>query len=116
MPGALEAEKEERALAVDGVRVDRSSITPIRQAVYGSAAAHLIGYSTPVTKEDRSNEKYAGLSEGTRVGRIGAEYVYDDILRGTDGVEIALRDLGHIVREGFITVLAQVGDEHALLL
>ena len=91
VPGALEAEKEERALAVDGVRVDRSSITPIRQAVYGSAAAHLIGYSTPVTKEDRSNEKYAGLSEGTRVGRIGAEYVYDDILRGTDGVEIALR-------------------------
>lgn len=91
VPGALEAEKEERALAVDGVRVDRSSITPIRQAVYGSAAAHLIGYSTPVTKEDRSNEKYAGLSEGTRVGRIGAEYVYDDILRGTDGAEIALR-------------------------
>ena len=48
VPGALEAKKEERALAVDGVRVDRSSITPIRQAVYGSAAAHLIGYSTPV--------------------------------------------------------------------
>ncbi|MDD6204539.1 MAG: penicillin-binding transpeptidase domain-containing protein [Firmicutes bacterium] len=91
VPGELSAAKEEAALAIDGVRVDRSSITPIRQAVYDSAAAHLIGYSTPVTAEDRQNEKYALLSGNTRIGRTGIEYIYDDILRGTDGVEIYLR-------------------------
>lgn len=90
IPGELSVEKEEAALAVEGVRVDRNSITPIRQAVYGSAAAHLIGYSTPVTQEDRTKEKYAGLSIGTRVGRTGMEYIYDDTLRGEDGAEIYL--------------------------
>lgn len=91
VPGELSQSLEEQALAIEGVRVDRSSITPIRYAVYGSAAAHLIGYSTPVTQEDRANEKYALLSDGTRVGRTGIEYAYDQVLRGSDGVEIYLR-------------------------
>lgn len=90
VPGELSEEKEKKALEVEGIRVDRSSITPIRHAVYGDAAAHLIGYSTPVTEEDKADEKYASLSSSTRVGRIGIERTYDDILRGTDGLEIYL--------------------------
>ena len=91
VPGELSASLEEAALQVNGVRIDRGSITPIRRAVYGSVAAHLLGYSTPVTQQDRANEKYASLSDGTRVGRTGIEYIYDDTLRGQDGVEIYLR-------------------------
>ncbi len=91
VPGELSAALEEEALKINGVRIDRSSITPIRRAVYGSVAAHLIGYSTPITQQDRANEKYALLSDYTRVGRTGIEYAYDDILRGSDGVEIYLR-------------------------
>lgn len=91
VPGELSQSLEDQALTVDGVRVDRSSITPIRHAIYGSAAAHLIGYSTPVTAEDRADPKYALLSDGTRVGRTGIEYVYDEVLRGSDGVEIYLK-------------------------
>ena len=77
IPGELTLEAEEALKLIEGINIDRDSITPIRYAVYGSAAAHTIGYSTPVTAEDRQKEEYAQLLSGTRVGRTGVEKEYD---------------------------------------
>lgn len=90
LPGELTVAQEEALREIKGIKIDRNSITPMRYAPYGSVAAHVIGYSTPVTQEDRQDERYANLSNGTRIGRTGIEKSRDDILRGTDGLEIYL--------------------------
>lgn len=90
IPGELSLEAEEALEQIEGIKIDRDSLTPIRYAVYGSAAAHTIGYSTPVTAEDREQEEYAELLAGTRVGRTGVEKQYDSVLQGTNGTEIYL--------------------------
>lgn len=90
IPGELTVEAEEALNLIEGIKIDRDSMTPIRYAVYGSAAAHTIGYSTPVTAEDREQEEYASLLNGTRVGRTGVERQYDSVLQGTNGTEIYL--------------------------
>lgn len=90
IPGELTIEAEEALKLIDGIKIDRDSMTPIRYAVYGSAAAHTIGYSTPVTAEDRTKEEYADLLNGTRIGRTGVEKEYDSVLQGTNGTEIYL--------------------------
>ena len=90
IPGELTLEAEEALKLIEGINIDRDSITPIRYAVYGSAAAHTIGYSTPVTAEDRQKEEYAQLLSGTRVGRTGVEKEYDSLLQGVNGTEIYL--------------------------
>lgn len=75
---------------IENVKIDRDSITPIRYYPYKSALAQTLGYSTPVTPEDRQQEKYKYLAEGTRIGRSGLEAVYDDYLQPSDGVQIYL--------------------------
>lgn len=90
IPGELSLETEEALTQINGIYTDRDSLTPIRRAVYGSAAAHTIGYSTPVTTEDRSQPEYADMLNGTRVGRTGVEKAYDSVLQGINGTEIYL--------------------------
>lgn len=55
-------------------------------------AAHVLGYLGPLSKEDLDNKKYQGLAPGTLIGRAGVEGVYDDYLRGKDGIEKLLVD------------------------
>lgn len=88
--GELSAEAEDALLAIDGVGIDRDSITPIRYYPYGNALAQTLGYSTPVTVEDREQEEYKFLPEGTRVGRSGLEKAYDAYLQPKTGYRVYL--------------------------
>lgn len=54
------------------------------------AAAHLIGYTGKVTKEDL--EKHPSLAEGDIIGKSGLEKTLDKDLRGTNGGEIIIVD------------------------
>lgn len=90
LKGILPAEKEEAALNVTGVKLDRDSITPVRRQLRDSVASHVLGFSTPVTSEDRQNPAFKDLPEGTRIGRTGVESVCNQRLLGTDGFEIYL--------------------------
>lgn len=88
--GELSSEQEEKLLEIDGVKIDRNSITPIRYYPYGDALAQTLGYSTPITTEDREKEEYKYLAEGTRIGRSGLEEAYDSFLQPQDGERIYL--------------------------
>jgi penicillin-binding protein 2 len=55
-------------------------------------AAHVLGYLGPLTGDDLTKDKYKNLAPGTQIGRAGVEAVYDDQLRGQDGVEKLLVD------------------------
>jgi len=64
----------------------------VREYPGKSLAAHVLGYLGPLSQEDLEKEKYQGLAPGTLIGRAGVEGVYDDFLRGKDGVEKLLVD------------------------
>lgn len=61
-----------------------------RQYPYGGAFAHLIGYTGELTKEELDRGYYASRNyrPGDRVGRTGAEAVFEERLRGRDGRQL----------------------------
>lgn len=54
-----------------------------RQYPLGEAAAHVLGYTSIIQKEDLAARSYLPISE--LVGRLGVEASYDDFLRGKPG-------------------------------
>ena len=88
--GELTKEQEDALLQIENVKVNRDSITPIRYYPYGDALAQTLGYSTPITDEDREKDMYKYLAEGTRIGRSGLELQYDEYLQAKDGLQIYL--------------------------
>lgn len=64
----------------------------VREYPQKSLAAHLLGYVGPLSGDDVKKAKYKDLAPGTQIGRTGVESVYDDQLRGTDGVQKLLVD------------------------
>lgn len=54
----------------------------------GEAAAHLTGYIGPVTAEDMDKHTDKGYKDGDFIGKRGLEQLFEDELRGEDGVKI----------------------------
>lgn len=72
-----------------------------RQYLYPEAAAHVVGYTGEVTQREVADVYYKlrQYRMGDRVGRTGAEAVFEDRLRGRDGKELVEVDAtGAIVR------------------
>lgn len=72
----------------------------------GPSASHVVGYTGEITKEELSDGYYQlrGYRPADRIGRMGAEVVFEERLRGRDGRELlevsatgeASRTLGRI--------------------
>lgn len=54
----------------------------------GEALGRLVGYISTVTAEDLKNNKDAGYTASSKIGKAGLEQVYEKTLRGTNGAEI----------------------------
>jgi len=73
----------------------------LRQYLYPESTAHVVGYVNELTSLELSNEFYElrGYRLGDQVGRVGAEDVFEEQLRGRDGKELVEVDaLGNILR------------------
>jgi penicillin-binding protein 2 len=73
---------EENKRSFPGVSVERVFV---RSYPDGSEAAHVIGTVGEVTEEQLKEKSHAQLEPGEEVGQSGAEYAYDDFLRGVPG-------------------------------
>lgn len=102
---------EEHAEDFPGVQAEYRAV---REYPGGSLAAHVLGYLGPLSPEDLEKPKYKGLASGTLIGRAGVEAVYDDRLRGTDGVERLLVDKDGTVTGNVGTTPATSGDNLVL--
>ncbi|MEO0259372.1 MAG: penicillin-binding transpeptidase domain-containing protein [candidate division WOR-3 bacterium] len=70
---------------------------PYRLYPYGNIYSHLIGWTSKVSKEELLNGIY---SLGDRIGRCGIEKIYEEILKGKDGISFRLVDArGNILWE-----------------
>jgi penicillin-binding protein 2 len=92
-----------------------AELQPARFYPDGTMAAHLLGYLGPIRDDERTDPKYAGLTTA-KVGRSGVEQVYDDALRGVDGVQQLLVDKDGNVTGVQKSTTAQAGDSLVLSL
>jgi penicillin-binding protein 2 len=72
----------ERPEYFPGVEVTRRFL---REYPHGRLAAQLFGTISEITADQRKEDAYAGIKQGTRIGQSGLEARYDKYLRGVDG-------------------------------
>ncbi len=72
---------EENLRELPGVIIEK---IPIRDNVYGSTAAHLLGYVGEVSLSEISF--FEGYRSGDLIGKSGLERSYEPFLRGVDGI------------------------------
>ena len=84
---ADDTELKNKLLTIPGVK-----ITSIDARVYplAEAASHLTGYVGQVTKEEL--EKNPGYSSSSVIGKTGLEKIYEEKLKGKDGLQIYIAD------------------------
>lgn len=75
-------------LEIPGVMIQEETV---RTYPFGASAAHLIGYVREVTAEQLEELKGKGYSSGDVVGNSGLESIYEEELRGQDGVHIFIK-------------------------
>ena len=78
-----------KLLEIPGVKLStaKSRIYPL-----GEAAAHLVGYVQNITAEELEENKGKGYNSNSIIGKAGLERIYEQRLKGKDGVEIYIED------------------------
>ncbi len=72
-----------------------------RLYLYPEATAHVVGYINELSEDELQDEYYAlrGYGPGDRIGRVGAEEVFEERLRGKNGKQLVEVDAsGKILR------------------
>ena len=84
-----ETQLKEQLLQIHGVKI---STTSSRVYTLGEAAAHLIGYVQNITAEELEANRGKGYTTTSVIGKSGLEKLYEERLKGKDGVEIYIED------------------------
>ncbi len=94
----------------------RVEFAPTRVYALGPATAHLLGHVGEVTGAQLMLEEFAGHRAGDQVGQDGLERVYNDILRGRDGVIQSVVDSRQrvLIPGGIRTVEPERGERLAI--
>jgi penicillin-binding protein 2 len=79
----------EHASSFPGVAVDP---VWLRSYPYHKTAAHIFGTVGEVTADQLKQRRYAGVTQGDRIGQSGIEYSYDRFLRGKNGARRVVVD------------------------
>ena len=70
--------------ALDDLKGVYVNVEPVREYLYGSYLAHILGY----VGDPDQNDLEQGIYSESRVGKIGIEKSYDQYLRGTEGIQV----------------------------
>ena len=71
----------------------------VRNYPYKSVAAHVIGYTQPITQSEYKFLSKNGYKLNDLIGRTGIEYVYEDSIRGEWGGEmVEVNSIGNFQR------------------
>ena len=76
------------------LKIPGIKITTAKSRVYplGESAAHLVGYVQNITAEELEANKGKGYNGNSVIGKAGLERIYEERLKGKDGVEIYIED------------------------
>ncbi len=86
--------KDNSSLKQELLKIPGIKITDAKSRVYpyGEQMAHLIGYVQNISAEELEANKDKGYTENSVIGKTGLEKIYEDKLKGQDGVEIYITD------------------------
>lgn len=76
-------------LSIKGIKI---TTTKSRVYPFGEATAHLVGYVQNITSEELEQNKGKGYDSNSVIGKAGLEKLYEEKLKGKDGVEIYIED------------------------
>ncbi len=111
-------EQVKRVLAIEEHAEDfpgvRAQYQAVREYPGGSLAAQVLGYLGPLTPEDATKPEYKALAPDTEIGRAGVESVYDERLRGRDGIQRLQVDKDSTVTGTLSSTPARAGDNLVL--
>jgi penicillin-binding protein 2 len=86
----------ERARDLEGAQVD---VDVLRHYPHGTLAAHVLGYTQPITEEEYETLQEKGYRIRDRIGRIGVEAAYESHLRGDWGGQmLEVNAMGEVQR------------------
>ncbi|MCA9382280.1 hypothetical protein KC660_02630, partial [Candidatus Dojkabacteria bacterium] len=89
-------------------------IDETRIYTYPEEFAHILGYTGDVTQDDlKNNENLTYIDD---IGKSGIEEVYDDKLRGKNGIKIAQQDIENNMTGEYTSVYAEKGKDLKLYL
>lgn len=72
----------------------------VRTYPSGSVAAHILGYTGPISGEELEDERFADYGQNDQIGKAGVERTYERFLRGQKGLHKILVDsAGRSLRE-----------------
>lgn len=100
---------EEQNASFPGVS---TSVSPIRKYNYGSLASHIIGYVGKINEEEYKNNE--GYSINDYIGKTGVEYVFEEYLKGEDGVKQIDMSIDGTTTAEYITKEAVQGSDLVL--
>ncbi|MGH8933331.1 MAG: penicillin-binding protein 2 [Egibacteraceae bacterium] len=73
---------------------------PLREYLYGSLAAHVVGHLGEISAEQLREPEYSGYEQGDVIGWEGVERTYEPVLRGADGHrQLLVNSKGEILEE-----------------
>ncbi|MBD3279946.1 penicillin-binding protein 2 [Candidatus Dojkabacteria bacterium] len=93
----------ERLDQMEGVYTDEVAT---RQYNSDSGLAHILGYVADINEAEIER---TGYDQNAKIGKEGIERQYDDLLRGTDGVEVSKVNLQDKVLEEYVSNTPQEG-------
>ncbi|MFZ5775372.1 MAG: penicillin-binding protein 2 [Thermodesulfobacteriota bacterium] len=73
---------ENHRISLPGVSIEAQ---PSRDYLYGDFASHLIGYLGEISQEELEEPRYAEFQSGDQIGKMGAEKVFEEYLKGEKG-------------------------------
>lgn len=78
------------------------SVVPAREYVYGTLAAHLVGYIREISSDQLKNAIYGGYRAGELIGQYGIEAKLERFLQGERGSQtVVVNAMGNKIGEGF---------------
>lgn len=87
----------EKNLTDSGIEI---SVVPYREYVDGGTAPHIIGTVGKIEASEWSELKDKGYSYNDYVGKTGVEKIYEDVLKGEDGlITYILDNRGNVISE-----------------
>ncbi|HAW70581.1 MAG TPA: penicillin-binding protein 2 [Firmicutes bacterium] len=96
VPSEVAMRIEEARMDLPGVEVTRE---PVRDYIYGSLGAHIVGYISEINKEELDALAEDEYKQGDNIGKTGLERTYEKLLRGKDGsTQMEVDKLGRLLQ------------------
>ena len=90
------------------------SIQPIRKYEKGTLLSHVIGYTNKITQDEYGVKKEQGYSSNDLIGRSGIEGVFEEYLKGKDGLKLVDMDAEGTLSGEYVETEAEAGSDIVL--